>query len=67
VYLAAPLAVLHYIWLVKSDYREPLLFGAAVALLLALRLPAVRQRAQALRERLRPRSAPSSPRTDPRP
>jgi methionine sulfoxide reductase heme-binding subunit len=44
VYVAAPLAVLHYIWLVKADTREPLLYGAILALLLALRLPFFRQR-----------------------
>jgi sulfoxide reductase heme-binding subunit YedZ len=43
VYLAAPLAVVHFVWLVKSDIREPLLYGAAVILLLALRLPMVRR------------------------
>lgn len=43
VYLAAPLAVLHFVLLVKSDIREPLAYGAAVATLLALRLPAVRR------------------------
>jgi sulfoxide reductase heme-binding subunit YedZ len=43
VYLAAPLAVVHFVWLVKSDIREPLLYGAAVILLLALRLPIVRR------------------------
>jgi sulfoxide reductase heme-binding subunit YedZ len=42
VYPAAGLAVLHYIWLVKSDIREPLLYGAALVLLLLVRLPAVR-------------------------
>ncbi|HWQ16038.1 MAG TPA: protein-methionine-sulfoxide reductase heme-binding subunit MsrQ, partial [Roseiflexaceae bacterium] len=51
VYVAAPLAVIHFVWLVKSDYREPLLYGAAVALLLCLRLPAVRRRAASLRAR----------------
>lgn len=39
VYLAAILAVLHYVWLVKSDIREPLAYGAVVALLLAARVP----------------------------
>ena len=39
VYLAAPLAVIHFVWLVKADIREPLLYGAAVAALLLLRLP----------------------------
>lgn len=52
VYLAAPLAVLHYIWLVKSDIRIPLLYGAAVAVLLVLRLPPIRRRIATLRQRL---------------
>jgi sulfoxide reductase heme-binding subunit YedZ len=52
VYLAAPLAVIHYVWLVKSDIRVPLQFGAAVALLLLARLPRVRRAASSLRSRL---------------
>jgi sulfoxide reductase heme-binding subunit YedZ len=44
VYAAGLLAVLHFVWLVKADIREPLLYGAAVLALLALRFPAVRQR-----------------------
>ena len=43
VYLAAVLAVVHYTWLVKSDIRVPLLYGALVLGLLALRLPPVRR------------------------
>ena len=42
VYLAALMAVLHFVWLVKSDIREPLLYGAVVVLLLVLRIPRVR-------------------------
>ncbi len=38
VYLVTPLAVIHFTWQVKSDYREPLVYGAAVAALLAARL-----------------------------
>jgi methionine sulfoxide reductase heme-binding subunit len=38
VYVAAGLGVLHFLWLVKADLREPLIFGAAFALLMALRL-----------------------------
>lgn len=38
VYAAGALAVLHYLWLVKSDVREPLLYGTILALLLGLRL-----------------------------
>lgn len=43
VYLAAPLAVLHFVLLVKADLREPLLYAAVLALLLALRLPPVKR------------------------
>lgn len=57
VYLAALLAVVHYTWLVKSDIRIPLLYGAVVVALLALRLPPVRQAAAGLGGRLRRRSA----------
>ena len=42
VYLIGVLAVVHYIWLVKNAYTQPLLFAAAVGLLL-LRVPAVKQ------------------------
>lgn len=42
-YPIAILAVIHYIWLVKNAYTQPLLFAAAVGLLLVLRLPGVRQ------------------------
>ena len=43
VYLIGVLAVVHYIWLVKNAYTQPLLFAAAVGLLLLLRVPAVKQ------------------------
>ncbi len=43
VYVAAALGVLHFLWLVKADVREPLLFGAALAVLLAFRLPLLRK------------------------
>lgn len=38
VYLIAPLAVVHYWWLVKRDVTEPLLWAAALAVLLGFRL-----------------------------
>lgn len=38
VYAAAVLGVLHFVWLVKSDLREPLLYAAILAVLLGLRL-----------------------------
>jgi sulfoxide reductase heme-binding subunit YedZ len=50
-YLAAPLAILHYLWLVK-DIREPLRYAVVVAMLLALRIPQVRRAVSNLRYRL---------------
>src|SRR5690606_16549267 len=37
-YAIAVLAVLHFWWIVKSDYREPLLYAAILALLLGWRM-----------------------------
>jgi methionine sulfoxide reductase heme-binding subunit len=65
VYLAAPLAVVHFIWLVKADLREPLLFGAAVAALLLLRLPAVKRWGAGLRARGRAKQPPATRSPDP--
>jgi sulfoxide reductase heme-binding subunit YedZ len=42
IYPAGILAVLHYLWLSKVPY-EPLIFGAALAALLVVRLPAIRR------------------------
>jgi len=39
VYLVAMLGVIHYVWLVKKDLTEPLIYGAVLALLLVMRLP----------------------------
>jgi len=38
VYLIAALGVVHFVWRVKSDLRQPLLYGAALAVLLAVRV-----------------------------
>ena len=57
VYLAAVLAIVHYTWLVKSDIRVPLLYGALVLGLLALRLSPVRQATAGLGSRWRRRPA----------
>jgi sulfoxide reductase heme-binding subunit YedZ len=38
IYVTAIAGVVHYYWLVKSDVRKPLFYGALVALLLALRV-----------------------------
>lgn len=39
VYPATGLAVLHYLWLVKADLREPLLYGLAFLVLMLARVP----------------------------
>ncbi|MDR3435399.1 MAG: sulfoxide reductase heme-binding subunit YedZ [Telmatospirillum sp.] len=38
VYLAGPLAAVHYVWMVKADIRQPLVYLAIVAGLLACRV-----------------------------
>ena len=38
IYLIAVLAVIHFLWLVKADLLEPLIYGAVLLLLLATRL-----------------------------
>lgn len=38
VYAAVPLAALHYIWMVKADLTQPLIYAAIVLILLAYRL-----------------------------
>jgi len=43
VYPVAVLGVIHFVWLVKADWLEPAVYGAILALLLALRLPTVRE------------------------
>ena len=44
VYLIAPLGVLHFLWLVKKDQTEPLVFAAVLAVLLCARLLKNKQR-----------------------
>ena len=46
VYGIAALGVLHYLWLVKSDLREPLLYAGILTVLLILRLPPVLRRVE---------------------
>lgn len=41
VYLIGGLGVLHYLWLVKKDLTQPLIYGAVLLVLLTLRLPFV--------------------------
>lgn len=42
VYLAGTLAVVHYIWQTKADFRMPLIYGGVLVILLAIRLPMVK-------------------------
>jgi sulfoxide reductase heme-binding subunit YedZ len=48
VYVIAALGVVHFLWRVKADTREPFIYGAVLLLLLGLRLVPL------LRERRRP-------------
>lgn len=43
VYLAGGLAVVHYTWAMKSDIRQPLLWGVFIGAGLMLRLPVIRK------------------------
>jgi sulfoxide reductase heme-binding subunit YedZ len=38
VYLAAAAGVVHFMWRVKADLREPLIYAAVLVFLLAIRL-----------------------------
>ena len=52
VYAVTPLAVIHFVWLVKSDYREPALYGAIVAILLLLRVKKIAARLPGLSKQI---------------
>ncbi len=52
IYVAGILVVIHYMWVVKSDLRTPLLYGAIVIFLLIARIPAVRRWAVSIRNRI---------------
>lgn len=51
IYPIALLGVIHFLWLVKKDMTEPLIYGGVLALLLAARLPGGVALLQAARER----------------
>ena len=52
IYLASLLVIVHFVWLVKSDIRRPLAYGAVVIFLLLLRTSWARQMGKRLRSRL---------------
>ncbi|MEZ4706428.1 MAG: protein-methionine-sulfoxide reductase heme-binding subunit MsrQ [Caldilineaceae bacterium] len=60
VYVAVPLAVIHYFWVLKVPV-EPTIYGIVVALLLVARIPAVRQRLNQVRKFLDGKPAVSRP------
>ena len=57
VYAIAILGVIHYLWLVKKDLTEPLIYGSVLTLLLLMRLPWGVALLQAARSRLVPARA----------
>jgi sulfoxide reductase heme-binding subunit YedZ len=58
VYAAGVLGAVHFLWAVKKDLREPLIYASVLALLLALRVPGWRR----ARRRPRPEAASARPR-----
>lgn len=51
VYLIAVCGVLHYVWLVKKDLTQPLIYAGVLASLFVLRIPGVVARLKTLRTR----------------
>jgi sulfoxide reductase heme-binding subunit YedZ len=69
VYLAGILVVIHFAWVVKGsvsalsgDVLRPILYGAVLALLLTMRMPAVRKAIVRARQRILARQPASRPR-----
>jgi len=58
VYLAGLLAVTHFVWQVKSDIREPLLYGIVVVLLLIARIPGVKRFLSQMRQEIKMNLSP---------
>jgi sulfoxide reductase heme-binding subunit YedZ len=50
IYIVGLLVIVHYVWLVKSDIRVPLIYGGIILLLLIARIPAVRKTLSRTRE-----------------
>ncbi|MDE0200106.1 MAG: ferric reductase-like transmembrane domain-containing protein, partial [Caldilineaceae bacterium] len=63
VYVAGVLAVFHYVWVVKADYREPAAWGVLLGIFLLVRIPVVRKRIARWRSRLRGPAAPRARRS----
>lgn len=58
IYIIAALAVLHFWWIVKSDWREPALYAGILALLLGWRVWKALQRRASTRNAQRRTTAP---------
>ena len=52
-YVAGVLAVVHFLWLVKNVYTEPLIYGAILLLLLLVRNRSVKQRVLGWRRKVK--------------
>ena len=52
VYLIGFLGVLHYVWLVKKDLTQPLIYGGILLVLLFLRLPVIASWLSGIRSRV---------------
>ena len=63
-YVASPLSVLHFFWLDRDFYGEPLFYAALVGLLLALRIPPLRRAIVRARRGFRSRAPASQPPAD---
>lgn len=60
-YIAGIGGALHFLWLVKADYREPLVYAVILAVLLILRFPPIARRLPAVRGRFaRPKDQQTS-------
>jgi sulfoxide reductase heme-binding subunit YedZ len=44
IYVVGVLAIIHFLWLVKNVYTEPLIYGAILVLLLLTRVKSIKQR-----------------------
>ena len=55
IYISASCGVIHYYWLVKSDHRLPLLYGAILAVLLLYRLAVALWKPRPIGGELRPK------------
>ncbi len=67
IYVAATLGVVHFYWLVKADTRLPVLLGACLLVLLALRTPGLVTRIGSSRSAWTGTATPAPEETEPEP